>query len=228
LERFAAVASHDLQEPLRMVTSYVQLLARRYKGRLDADADEFIGFAADGANRMQRLINDLLAYARLSTRGGPFAPVDVEAALQQALVNLQVAIDENHAVVTHDPLPSVNGDATQFVQLLQNLVGNALKFRSDTIPQIHVSGSLTKAPSGDLREWIFSVRDNGIGIDPQYADQIFVMFRRLHSREAYAGTGIGLAICRRIVERHGGRIWVESEPGKGATFCFTIPVHGAA
>jgi len=228
LERFAAVASHDLQEPLRMVTSYVQLLARRYKGRLDADADEFIGFAADGANRMQRLINDLLAYARLSKQGGPFVQTDAEAALQRALVNLQVAIDESHAVVTHDPLPSVTGDATQFVQLLQNLVGNALKFRNDTSPQVHISARRRQGRSAGQTEWVFSVRDNGIGIDPQYADQIFVMFRRLHSREAYAGTGIGLAICRRIVERHGGRIWVESESGKGATFCFTIPVQGVA
>jgi signal transduction histidine kinase len=228
LEQFASVASHDLQEPLRMVTSYVQLLGRRYAGRLDADADEFIAFAADGANRMQRLINDLLAYARLSTRGGPFATTEAEAALKQALTNLQVAIEESGAVVTHDLLPSVTGDATQLVQLLQNLVGNALKFRSDARPRIHVSARPRPGASAGQTEWVFSVRDNGIGIDPQYADNIFVMFRRLHPREAYAGTGIGLAICKRIVERHGGRIWVESETGKGATFYFTISVQGAA
>ncbi|MDE3090875.1 MAG: PAS domain S-box protein [Chloroflexota bacterium] len=216
LEQFAYVASHDLQEPLRMVASFTQLLARRYTGKLDADADEFIGYAVDGSNRMQRLINDLLAYSRVSTRGKSFEPTNIETILDQALFNLRVAIQESQAVVTHDPLPTVNADATQMVQLFQNLIGNAIKFRGECPSRIHVSAERR------TREFVFSVRDEGIGIDPQYHDRIFVIFQRLHSKAEYPGTGIGLAICKRIVERHSGRIWVESELGKGATFYFTL------
>jgi PAS domain S-box-containing protein len=217
LEQFAYIASHDLQEPLRMVASYVQLLARRYKGKLDADADEFIGFAVDGSKRMQELINALLAYSRIGTKGRDFAPIECESVLKATLQNLQIAIEDSQAVVTHDPLPTVRGDATQLGQLFQNLIGNAIKFRGDRRPAVHVSA----ARNGNA--WLFSVRDDGIGIDPQYSERIFVIFQRLHSKEEYPGTGIGLALCKKIVERHGGRIWVESEPGKGATFSFTMP-----
>lgn len=216
LQQFAYVASHDLQEPLRMVSSYTQLLARRYKGRLDADADEFIAFAVDGAGRMQKLIQDLLAYSRVSTGGRQFEPTSVGIALNHALDNLVSAVKESQVMITHDPLPAVMGDETQLVQLFQNLLSNAVKFRGHEPPRIHVSA---KQSSG---EWLFSIRDNGIGLDPQYADRIFVIFQRLHNRQEYPGTGIGLAICKKIVERHGGRIWVESEPGKGATFYFTL------
>jgi PAS domain S-box-containing protein len=217
LEQFAYVASHDLQEPLRMVTSYVQLLARRYKGKLDSDADEFIAFAENGAIRMWRLINDLLTYSRVGAWGKEFEPIDCETVLNQSLDNLKVAIEENGAVVTHDPLPIVMADHPQLVQLFQNLIGNAIKFRGNEPPRIHVSAS--RNGNG----WTFSVCDNGIGIAPEYAKRIFVIFQRLHSREKYPGTGIGLAICQKIVERHGGRIWVESEVEKGATFYFTLP-----
>ncbi len=216
LERFAYVASHDLQEPLRMVSSYVQLIARRYQGKLDSDADEFIGFAVDGATRMQRLITDLLAFSRVGRTGMEFAPTSLETSLGQALSNLKVAIAETGAVVTHDPLPVVTGDSSQMVQVFQNLVGNALKFRGKEPPTVHVSARRQGA------EWLFAVRDNGIGFDPQYAERIFIIFQRLHGRD-YAGTGIGLPISRKIVERHGGRMWVESEPGKGSTFFFTLP-----
>ncbi len=217
LEQFAYVASHDLQEPLRMVASYMQLLERRYKGKLDQDADEFIGYAVDGAGRMQRLINDLLGYSRLGTHGQAFTSISSQAALDQALDNLGVSLQESQAKVTHDPLPEVKGDQAQLVQLFQNLVGNAVKFHARKAPRVHVS-----AVPND-KEWVFSVRDNGIGIDPQYAERIFIIFQRLHDRSQYTGTGIGLAICKKIVQRHGGRIWVESEPGKGATFYFTLP-----
>jgi PAS domain S-box-containing protein len=218
LELFAYIASHDLQEPLRMVASYVQLLERRYKGKLDSDAEEFIGYAVDGASRMQRMINDLLIYSRVGTKGKPFTPIEVEKVLEQATSNLQIAIEESKAVVTHDPLPLLLGDETQLVQLFQNLIGNAIKFRENhQEPYIYVSAE--EKPD----EWLFLVRDNGIGIDPQYYERIFQIFQRLHGHKDYPGSGIGLAVCRRIVERHGGRIWVDSQPGKGSTFYFTIP-----
>ena len=217
LEEFAYVASHDLQEPLRMVGSYVQLLARRYKGKLDTEADEFIAYATDGVTRMQEMINGLLEYARVSTRGKRFEPTDCEAIFDRTLINLQVAIEESNTVVTHTPLPTVMADATQMGQLLQNLISNGIKFHDKEPPRIHVSARQ------EGNEWVFSVCDNGIGIDPQHADRIFLIFQRLHTRAEYPGTGMGLAICKKIVERHRGRIWAESQPGKDSTFYFTIP-----
>jgi PAS domain S-box-containing protein len=228
LEEFAYVASHDLQEPLRMIASYTQLLERRYKDRLDQDAHEFIAYAVDGATRMQVLINDLLAYSRVGTRGKPFALTDCEEVLNRTLSNLKIAIEESHAEVTHSPLPALMGDPTQLTQLLQNLINNAIKFRrKDEQPRVHVGASLEKKPDSASEEhgpfWHFWVSDNGIGIDPKFYERIFVIFQRLHTRDQYAGTGIGLSVCKKIVERHGGKIWVESEPGTGATFHFTVP-----
>jgi PAS domain S-box-containing protein len=217
LGQFAYIASHDLQEPLRMVASYTQLLSRRYKGKLDADADEFIAFAVDGASRMQRLIQDLLTYSRVGTKGLELLRVSSEGALQQALINLRSAIDESGALVTHDPLPAVLADEMQLIQLFQNLVGNAIKYQNTGIPRVHISAARNSA-----MKWIFSVKDNGLGIDPQYFEKIFGMFQRLHKREEFAGTGIGLAICKKIVERHGGSISVESQPGQGSTFQFAL------
>ncbi len=216
LGQFAYVASHDLQEPLRMVASYTQLLSRRYKGKLDSDADEFIAFAVDGAGRMQRLIQDLLAYSRVGTKGKDLRATSSEVALQQSLINLRSSIESSGALVTHDPLPSVMADEMQLVQLFQNLVGNAIKYQNPGIPRVHVS-----ATNGG-NKWSFAVKDNGLGIDPQYFERIFGMFQRLHKREEFAGTGIGLAICKKIVERHGGNISVESQPGKGSTFRFAL------
>jgi PAS domain S-box-containing protein len=221
LGQFAYIASHDLQEPLRMVASYTQLLARRYKGRLDSDADEFIAFAVDGANRMQRLIQDLLAYSRVGTKGKELRETSSEEALQRAILNLRGAIADSGAMVTHDLLPPVLADETQLVQLFQNLIGNAIKYQNPGVPRIHVSA--IKNGGG---KWTFSVRDNGLGIDPQYFERIFVMFQRLHKREEFAGTGIGLAICKKIVERHGGEISVQSQPGKGSTFSFALAGSG--
>ena len=218
LEQFAYVASHDLQEPLRMVSSYTQLLARRYRGRLDEDADEFIGYAVDGAERMQRLINDLLTYSRVGTRGRDLAPTDLSMVLEAARTDLRIAIEESGAQITFGPLPTVRGDRSQLVQLFQNLIGNAIKFRGEETPQIHV-GAVRRD-----RRWVISVRDNGIGIEPDGIERIFVIFQRLHGRGEYPGTGIGLALCKRIVERHGGEIWVESVPGEGSTFYFTLGV----
>jgi signal transduction histidine kinase len=217
LELFAYVASHDLQEPLRMVSSYTQLLERRYSDKLDDDAREFIGYAVDGANRMQRLINDLLEFSRLSTRGKPLERTDVAEVLGNVRANLSVAIEETGALVTNDLMPEVPADAGQLGQLLQNLVGNGIKFRNGGNPRVHV-----RAVEHE-KHWEFSVRDNGIGIEQQYFDRIFVIFQRLHTKGDYPGTGIGLALCKRIVERHGGKIWVESKPDEGSTFFFTIP-----
>jgi PAS domain S-box-containing protein len=216
LERFAYIASHDLQEPLRMVASYTQLLARRYKGKLDADADEFISFAVDGAQRMQRLIQDLLLFSRVGTQGVELVETSSEDALQSALVNLRSAVKASGALITHDPLPAVMADEMQLVQLFQNLVGNAIKYQKPGVPTVHISA--TRSGS----KWDFSVKDNGLGIEPQYFEKIFGMFQRLHKREEFAGTGIGLAICRKIVERHGGTITVESQPGQGSTFHFVL------
>jgi PAS domain S-box-containing protein len=228
LEQFAYVASHDLQEPLRMVASYVQLLSRRYRGRLDADADAFIGFAVDGANRMQEMINDLLALSRVGSRGKPFAPTPLDDVLRDVLGNLKIALAESGAIVTCDPLPTVMSDGTQLGEVFQNLITNAIKFRGDEAPRVHIGVRRVEAEvrSGHP-SWAFFVRDNGIGMDPRYFDRVFLIFQRLHSREEYPGSGIGLAICRKIVERHGGRIWVESEPGQGATFFFTLPISDA-
>ncbi|HEV7704688.1 MAG TPA: ATP-binding protein [Gemmatimonadaceae bacterium] len=217
LELFAYVASHDLQEPLRMISSYTQLLERRYSEKLDDDAREFIGYAVDGATRMQRLINDLLEFSRVGTRGKPLAPTDTAELLGNVRANLSVAIEESGAILTNDAMPVVTADAGQLGQLLQNLIGNALKFRNGSRPHVHVSAVETP------QHWEVSVSDNGIGIEPQYFDRIFVVFQRLHTKGDYPGTGIGLALCKRIVERHGGRIWVESKLNEGSTFFFTIP-----
>jgi PAS domain S-box-containing protein len=218
LQQFAYVASHDLQEPLRMVASYTELLAENYKGRLDADADEFIAYAVDGANRMRVLIEDLLAYSRAGTNGKALHKVSSDNALKEALTNLRATIQESGAVVTHDLLPVITTDGTQLTQIFQNLVGNAVKYHGVAAPLVHVS-----AAKNGGNEWIFSVRDNGMGIDPQYFDRIFVLFQRLHGQTEFKGTGIGLAICKKMLGRLGGRIWVESQPGKGSTFHFALP-----
>jgi light-regulated signal transduction histidine kinase (bacteriophytochrome) len=218
LEQFAYVASHDLQEPLRMVSSYMGLLSKRYQDQLDDDAREFIGFAVDGSKRMQQLINDLLGYSRVSTQGKPFEETNCEEAFDCAAQNLKLAVEESGAKVTHDALPTVMADRVQIERLFQNLIGNAIKYQAkEAVPAVHVSAKR----DGD--EWVISVRDNGIGIDPKYSERIFGIFQRLHTRDQYSGTGIGLAVCKKIVERHKGRIWVESEEGKGATFYFTLP-----
>jgi PAS domain S-box-containing protein len=217
LEQFAYVASHDLQEPLRAVAGCVQALQQRYHGQLDARADELITHAVDGAVRMQSLISDLLAYSRVATRGQPFVPTDCAAIVKSALANLEVAIAESGARVTYTELPTVMGDPTQLTQLFQNLISNACKFRSQQPLAIHIAAEPHEGA------WVFSVRDNGIGIEPQYFERIFGLFQRLHTRVEYAGTGIGLAICKRIVERHGGRIWLESQPQQGSTFYFALP-----
>jgi len=218
LEQFAYVASHDLQEPLRMVSSYTQLLMRRYGDKLDGDAKEFTAFIVDGATRMKQLIEDLLAYSRVGTRDKNFKPVGAESPLERALANLRAAIQDSGATVTRDKLPTVHCDEVQLAQLFQNLIGNALKFRKpDAAPAVHVGA----ADHGE--EWEFTVRDNGIGIEPQYFERIFLVFQRLHNKGEYPGTGIGLAIVKKVVERHGGRIWVQSQLGAGTTFHFTMP-----
>ncbi len=218
LEQFAFIASHDLQEPLRMVSNYVQLIGHRYKSRLDKDADEFIRYAVNGTAHMQTLLNDLLAYSRTGTSKEPFKLIDLKAALDKALINLKVETDCSRAEIMHESFPIVYADEVQMVQVFQNLLSNAIKFCNNETPRITVAAEMKD------EEWIIRVSDNGIGIDPKYSDRIFHIFKRIHSREKYDGTGIGLAICKKIVERHGGRIWVESEPGKGSTFYFTIPV----
>ena len=216
LQQFAYVASHDLQEPLRMVASYTELLGKRYKGKLDQDADEFIGYAVDGATRMQRLIRDLLEYSRVGSERKSFEQTDCEVVFQQAMQNLSASVRERHAEVTHDPLPIVHANPTHLTQVFQNLIGNALKFQGESPSKIHVGAKAL--PDG----WEFSVRDNGVGIPADQLDRIFSIFQRLHGQSEYPGTGIGLAICKRIVEKYGGQIRVESEPGKGSIFYFTL------
>jgi PAS domain S-box-containing protein len=216
LEQFAYIASHDLQEPLRMISSYTQLLSRRYKGRLDSDADDFIEYATGGAERMQKLINDLLEYSRLNTRKSPMALVNCHQVLGYVRSNLSIMLEDEHAVLTCDELPVVVGDETQLVQLFQNLISNAVKYHREIPPHVHVSAKELE------NEWVFSVRDNGIGIQSEFFERIFGIFQRLHSRYEYSGTGIGLAICKKIVERHGGTIWLESVPGEGSTFYFSL------
>lgn len=216
LELFAYVASHDLQEPLRMVASYCQLLERRYKETLGEEGREFVAYAVDGATRMQALINDLLNYSRIGRDDRRLALVEATSVFERAKVNLHTAIDESGATVTAGPLPAVMAAESELTRVFQNLIGNAIKFRGARAPEIRVEAQRQGAES------LFSVRDNGIGIAPEYAERVFAIFQRLHSREEYAGTGIGLAVCRKIVERHGGRIWLESSPGDGTTFWFTL------
>jgi PAS domain S-box-containing protein len=217
LEQFAYIASHDLQEPLRMVSSFMELLARKYKGQLDSDADEFISIAVDGANRMKQLLNDLLAFSRIGTKAQSLEATDFNEAFNRAIGNLPIMIREHNAIIESGPLPVLMAGREQMVQLLQHLLSNAIKFHGLSQPQIKISASHEDG------HWLFSVRDNGIGIDPQNFERIFVVFQRVHGKRDYPGTGMGLAICKKIVEFHGGRIWVESEPGKGSTFFFTIP-----
>jgi signal transduction histidine kinase len=219
LEQFAYVASHDLQEPLRMVAAYTQLLAERYRGKLDEDADKFIGYALEGAQRMQVLIQDLLAFSRVGRKEGTLASVDCNAVMHDVVQGLGASIEQNGGTVTYGSLPEVWADNTQMVQLFQNLVGNAIKFRGKEPPNVCVQAEKKDG------EWVFSVADNGIGIAPEDADRIFAVFHRLHARSEYPGSGIGLAICKKIVERYGGKIWVESQPGCGSTFKFTLPLQ---
>ena len=224
LEHFAYVASHDLQEPLRMVASYVQILAEDYQGKLDPTADEYIGYAVDGAKRMQQLIQDLLAYSRVNTLGKPFEPTDCQTVVADVLVSLKIVIAETGATITVDTLPVVKADRSQLSQVFLNLVGNALKYHSSAAPRVHIGVKpLTVAHTGEPAQWQFSVCDNGIGIDSQYYEKIFVIFQRLHNCTEYTGTGLGLAICKKILERHRGRIWIESESGHGSTFYFILP-----
>ncbi len=216
LEQFAYVSSHDLQEPLRMIASYLQLLERKYKGNLDSKADKYIRFSVDGATRMQKLIDDLLEFSRVTTHAQEFKPTDLEFIFAQVQSNLEVSIKENNALISHDPLPTIMADKTQITQVFQNLISNALKFRSESQPEIKISVEKRK------NDWLFGVMDNGIGIDPKHSDRIFDVFKRLHKKKDYPGTGIGLSICKKIIERHGGQIWVESELGKGSIFYFTL------
>jgi light-regulated signal transduction histidine kinase (bacteriophytochrome) len=217
LQQFAYVASHDLQEPLRMVTSFMQLLEKKYQGELDEQAHRWIDHAVSGATRMQILINDLLTYSRVGTHGKTFVACDLKEVLSTALQNLHLVISENSAEIAFDTMPTIQGDEVQLVSLFQNLVGNAIKYRGEQPPRIHISARQ------EGTDWLFSVRDNGIGIAPQFSERIFIIFQRLHNRRTYPGTGIGLALCKRIIERHGGRIWVESKLGEGATFYFALP-----
>jgi light-regulated signal transduction histidine kinase (bacteriophytochrome) len=217
LAHFVYVVSHDLQEPLRMVTSYTQLLGKRYKDRLDADAEEFISYTIDGATRMQEMLKDLLIYSRVNTHGRTFEPTDCNKVVEQAIFNLRMPIEMASARIQRSHLPVVMGDNLQLSQLFQHLIGNALKFKGDNLPEIKINAEKREA------DWIFSVEDNGIGIGEEFYDRVFAIFQRLHARQKYPGTGIGLAICKKIVERHRGEIWVESIPGKGSVFKFTLP-----
>jgi light-regulated signal transduction histidine kinase (bacteriophytochrome) len=217
LQQFAYVASHDLKEPLRMVTTYVQMLDRRYADRLDDQAREYIGFAVEGSKRMYALVDDLLTYSRVETSEQPFGTVSMDQVMITALRDLREAVETSGATVTVQDLPEVHADFHHMVQVMENLLGNAIKFRRDEPPMVKVSAIMTG------KEWVFSVMDNGIGIDKEYSDKVFQMFQRLHPRETFPGTGIGLAICKKVIERHGGRIWFESEPGVGTTFFFTLP-----
>ena len=221
LAQFAYVASHDLQEPLRMITSYLQLLEQRYKGQLDKEADEFIDYAVDGANRLRQLITDLLAYSRVSRRTQPFTLVELDKVLQQAQHNLELRIQETSTIITHDPLPTLLADKTQMLQLLQNLLSNAIKFRKQDGPIIHISARQEET------SWIIQVADNGIGMEPKLTKKIFAIFQRLHTNQEYPGTGIGLAICKKIIQNHKGTIWVETEPGVGSTFFFSLPTNAS-
>jgi signal transduction histidine kinase len=226
LEQFAYMAAHDLQEPLRKVIGYTELLAKRYQGRLDADADQFIAYAADGARRMRTLIQDLLTYSRVTMRPRQLAPADCADVLRQVLQHLESAIEEQDAAITYGSLPLVQADRGQLVMLFQNLIGNALKFRGEAPPRVHISAA--RSDAAHRPEWVFTVRDNGIGIAPHYADRIFGIFQRLHSHAQYPGTGIGLALCKKIVEQYGGRVWVESQVQQGAAFYFTLPASDSS
>jgi two-component system, sensor histidine kinase and response regulator len=219
LEQFAYAASHDLQEPLRMVATYTQLLAERYQGKLDSDADKFIHYAVDGAVRMQKLVQDLLAFSRVGRPGMVLESTNCNSVLEGVLKNLEGAIQESGAVVEHTQLPLVMADSSQLAQVFQNLIGNAIKFHGSEPPAIRVEAKRQR------KDWVFSVDDNGIGISPEHAEDVFVIFRRLHTRADYPGNGIGLSICKKIVEQHGGRIWVESGLGHGSTFKFTLPIN---
>ncbi|WP_424103496.1 ATP-binding protein [Moorena producens] len=219
LEQFAYVASHDLQEPLRKVKSFTELLVEEYQGKLDREADKYMAYIVDGVFRMQSLIKDLLAYSRLGRSELTFEPTDIAEVLEQVLENLSVTIKENHAVITHDPLPTISANPQHMVELFQNLISNGIKFRSEATPEIHIEAQLQES------KWLIGVRDNGIGIPTKYAERIFSIFQRLHGRSKYPGTGIGLAICQKIVQCHGGNIWVESESGVGSRFYFTLPIH---
>lgn len=222
LEQFAYLASHDLQEPLRMVISFTQLLAHRYQGKLDDEADRIIGFAVDGAKRMEALIRDLLAYSRVTIKAKPMMSVNCDEVLKLTINNIQITIEETNTTIHTHPLPSLLADRSQLIQVFQNLLANAIKYRSDKPPEIEVGADAQK----DC--WVFYVKDNGIGIDSRHFDRIFAIFQRLHTRQEYPGTGIGLAICQKIIDRHGGKIWVESELGRGTTFYFTIPITPTA
>ncbi len=217
LETFAYIASHDLREPLRMIKSFLELLENRYEDKLDSDAIQYINFAVDGAKRLDEMINDLLEYSRVTRTKIEFIQVDCEQVFEEVLINLKVSIDENSAVITHDPLPSINGDYNLMVQIFQNLIGNAIKYRSDETPNIHISAI------NERDQYLFSVRDNGIGMESKHLERIFTIFKRLHTKDEYEGTGIGLAIVEKIIHQFDGQIWVESEPGTGSTFYFTIP-----
>jgi light-regulated signal transduction histidine kinase (bacteriophytochrome) len=223
LQQFAYAASHDLQEPLRVVAGFVKLLEKRYKDKLDEKAHEFIEYSIDGVKRMQMLIKDLLEYSQVGTKGRTFKPVNCSVALEQAIYNLHTALEESGTELTYDLLPTVMADASQMSRLFQNLIGNAIKFHGEAPPRVHVAAEKASEASGTPEVWKFSIRDNGIGMEPQYLERIFVIFQRLHERDKYPGTGIGLAICKKIVQRHGGRIWAESKPGEGSTFYFTLP-----